>query len=320
MDDDRPMWLGRFLRAHLLIARTRLLRDLAVWSDIRAFPPLAVLAGLNCVAGLILMRQRAAGLPLKMTNWRLCVAAVAAAGLTVASRWFLARIEREPPAFRIRAFLAAVSVFPLIVLLTVATPRNSLGAVGFVSLLAVAAGNANLLWNRRHSAPLAGSAATVRLIESKPGVLRVGSSAAPPFLPTHEMIKGTPQRVRVLPAMAEPAAPPEARTTNASHGAGSEWIERKSDERGQVLLRGKISAGFAAGQSLATVHIPFIPAFSCVPEFSCEIIDHPAVRARAPAVYRYGVRLELKRSGSAGLPLDVQVTFRATSATTARAA
>ena len=277
MDDYRPIWLGRFLRTRLRIALARLSRDLAVWSDIRAFPPLAVLAGLNCVAGLILMRQRAAGLPLRMTNWRLCVATVAAAGLTVASRWFLARIEREPPAFRIRAFLAAVSVFPLIVLLTVATPRNSLWAVGFVSLLAVAAGNANLLWNRRHSP-----------------------------LPAE--------------ATAEPAAPPEATTTNASPSAGSDWIERKSDERGQVLLRGKISAGFAAGQSLATVHIPFIPAFSCVPEFACEIIDQPALRARAPAVYRYGVRIELKRSGSTGLPLDVQVTFRATSATTARAA
>ena len=320
MDDFWPVRLWRFLRTRWRIALVRLFRDLAVWSDIRAFPPLAVLAGLNCVAGLILMRQRASGLPLGMKNWRLCVAAAAAAGLTVASRWCLARIEREPPAFRIRAFLAAVSVFPMIVLLTVATPRNSLWAVGFVSLLAVAAGNANLLWNRRHSSAPTASTTTGRLTDAKPGSVRVGSNSAPCVVSAHEIVIETPQRLRPLPSAAQAAAPSEARTTNASHAAGSEWTERSCDERGQVLLRGRVNGGFTAGQSLATVHIPFIPAFTCVPEFSCEIIDEPAVRARTPAVYRYGVRIELKRSGSAGLPLQVDVEFRATLASTARAA
>jgi hypothetical protein len=288
MDDFWPERLWRFSKARWRIAQARLLRDLTVWSDIRAFPPWAILAGLNCVACLVLMRQHTGGLPLRMTNWRLCVAAVAATGLTVASRWLLARIEREPPAFRIRVFLAAVSVFPMIVLLTVATPRNSLGAVGFVSLLAVAAGNVNLLWNRRYSATPAASTTSGESTETKPDVVQVSSNAALPLSPPHV--------------------------------AGSEWTERSSDERGQVLLRGKVSAGFAAGQSLTTVHIPFVPAFTGVPEFSCEIIDQPAVRARPPAVYRYGVRIELKRSGNAALPLDVEVEFRATLASTARAA
>lgn len=270
------------------IALVRIVRDLAVWSDVRVFPPLALLAGLNCVAGLIVVRQRAPGLRLTMTNWRLCVAAVAAAGLAVASRWLLARIERQPPAFRIRVFLAAVSVFPLIVLLTVATPRNSLAAVGFVSLLAVASGNVNLLWHRRHFAPPAASTTPGHKTETAPAVLPIHSDAAPPLLPTHV--------------------------------AGSEWTERNCDESGQILLRGKVSAAFATGQSLATVHIPFIPAFTCVPEFSCQIIDQLAVRARTPTVYRYGVRIELKRSGNVSLPLDVAVEFRATLASTARAA
>lgn len=289
MDDFRSVVLWRFLRMRGRIALARLSRDLAVWSDIRAFPPLALLAGLNCVAGLIVMRQRASGLRLTMTNWRLCVAAVAAAGLTIASRWLLARIERQSPAFRIRVFLAAVSVFPLIVLLTVATPRNSLGAIGFVSLLAVAAGNANLLWNRRRYASPAESATIVD---------RLAGTVAP--------------RLRVAPVTLLPKLP--------THSAGSEWTERNCDESGQILLRGKLIASFAAGQSLATVHIPFIPAFTGVPDFSCEIIDQPAVRARTPVVYRYGVRIELKRSGGTGLPLDVDVEFRATLASVARAA
>jgi hypothetical protein len=264
----------------LRIALVRLFRDLAVWADIRAFPPLALLAGLNCVAGLILMRQHAGRLPLRMTNWRLCVAAVAAAGLAITGRWILARIEREPPAFRVRALLAFASVFPMIVLLTVATPRNSLGAIGLVSLLAVAAGNANLLWNRRHSAPPA-----AMICQELPEAKRDVAEIMPP-----------------------------------THVAEREWTERSCDETGQVLLRGRVSAPFAAGQSLAMVHVPFIPVFACMPEFSCQVIDQPAVRTRAPVVYRYGVRIELKRTGSTELPLEVAVEFRAMSASAARAA
>jgi hypothetical protein len=86
------------------------------------------------------------------------------------------------------------------------------------------------------------------------------------------------------------------------------------------VLRGKVSARFAAGQSLTTVHIPFIPVFAGVPEFSWEIIDQPAVRARSPVVYRFGARIELKRSGSVGLPLDAELEFRALLASTERAA
>ena len=36
----------------------RLGRDVANWNDIRAVSPLAVLAGLNCVAGMILLRAQ----------------------------------------------------------------------------------------------------------------------------------------------------------------------------------------------------------------------------------------------------------------------
>ncbi len=158
MDDLLPRALWRYARMRGRLAFARLLH--AIWRSgtiFAAFLHWPLLAGLNCVAVMILMRQRAGGLPLSMTNWRLCVAAVAAAGLTIASRWLLARIESEPPAFRIRVFLAAVSVFPLVVLLTVATPQFDFGGDWTSRLLAVAAGNANLLWNRWQSAKLEAS-------------------------------------------------------------------------------------------------------------------------------------------------------------------
>src|SRR4029077_11547122 len=75
----------------------RLLRDVSVWSDVRAFPPLAVLAGLDCVACLVLRHERTGSTPLRPTDLRLCVAAFAAAMLTISSRWLLMRVEREAP-------------------------------------------------------------------------------------------------------------------------------------------------------------------------------------------------------------------------------
>jgi hypothetical protein len=76
-------------------------------------------------------------------------------------------------------------------------------------------------------------------------------------------------------------------------------------------LRGQVFAEFAAGQSVSVVHIPFCPAFALLPELACEVIDAPAVRARAPAVFRYGARVELKRAGDISHPIRVAIRYQA---------
>ena len=98
-------------------------------------------------------------------------------------------------------------------------------------------------------------------------------------------------------------------------------MERTLDDSGAVALRGQTLAEFAAGQSVAVVHIPFCPAFELLPEITCEVIDAAAVRARAPAVYRYGARVELRRSGDVSHPTRAVIRFRAgVAANTSRAA
>src|SRR5437879_4503896 len=96
MDDSRQKQLNS--RSRFRIASARLQLDLSVWANARAIPALALLAGLDCVAGLVLLRQFSGGAVLRVANGRLCGAAVAAAVLTIGSRWLLSRIEREPPA------------------------------------------------------------------------------------------------------------------------------------------------------------------------------------------------------------------------------
>jgi hypothetical protein len=284
MTDHRRPWLTRWfapIRAAAGASREALLRvkrDLAVWSDVRSFPALAVLAGLDCVAVLILLRERAGSPPLRLANSRLCGAALAAAALTVGSRWFLARIEQEKPALWIRSLLAALSVLPLAALLTTATSRNSPWAISLVSALAVMAGNVNLLWSRRWVAdrdrPLANPRHAV-----------IGSG-------THESSVGN-------------TAPAQN-----SH----EWIERTIDPAGGVACRGRRVAQFAAGQSVATVHIPFVPAFDSLPEFSCEVVDDRSIRSRTPAVYRYGARVEFRRIGVISTAIRVEIRFQASAA------
>jgi hypothetical protein len=86
-------------------------------------------------------------------------------------------------------------------------------------------------------------------------------------------------------------------------------------------VRGNVAARFESGESLATIHIPFQPPFDRAPEFSYEAVNAAAIRVRPPAVFRYGARLELKRSGDLDAPLQSPVRFQAVARErTARAA
>ncbi|MGE5194375.1 MAG: hypothetical protein ACM3U2_17950 [Deltaproteobacteria bacterium] len=276
--------------------------ELAIWADIRAFPPLAVVAGLDCLAALVLWRKAAGGPPLYLTNARLCLAGLAVAALTVAGRWWLARIESESPAVWIRSVLMALAVLPMLALLSLANSQHSHWAVSFTSALAVASGGAVLLWNRISSAPSAEV--------PTPGTAAI--TLAFPMIP-------------VTPPVSESKTPAEtspARTPPGTGAPNSEaWMERTIDESGTVKLQGQVVAEFAAGQSVATVHIPFCPPFARIPEFECDAIDAPGVRPRTPAVFRYGARVELKRAGDTSHPARAKVRFHAcASADASRAA
>ncbi|HLJ11871.1 MAG TPA: hypothetical protein VKU82_11815 [Planctomycetaceae bacterium] len=271
----------------------RLKSDLAIWASVRAFPPLAILAALNCLAALLAWRERS-GATLRLTNLRLCTAAFAAAALTIGSRWLLARIERQRPAFWIRALLAALSVLPIVVLLSSATSRHSPWAVSFVSALAVAAGNANLLWNRRSGVP-----------RSPAPQLALGAHV--PDSPAHPKERISPSEQFAQPSSVDDVL--KSPISNAPHPPIDAWFERSTDAAGATRLRGKIAAEFPAGQSFANLHIPFFPPFARIPEFSCKLAGVPSVRAKAPAVYRYGARVELKRSGDTASALRVEVEF-----------
>jgi hypothetical protein len=296
MEHRRPRRIRALARVQAVVAALRefllrIKRDLSVWSDVRSFPALAILAGLDGVAILILLRERTGSPPLRLADTRLCSAALAATTLTVGSRWFLARIEHERPALWIRSLLAALSVLPLVALLTTATSRNSPWAISLVSALAVIAGNVNLLWSRRSHAHLAMTQANESLAV------------------IHSLNVASPAIEIVEPASGVSLS--DRATTAGAIRAADAWIERMTDSVTGVACRGQIVAQFAAGQSVATVHIPFVPAFDRVPEFSCEVVNQPSIRSRTPAVYRYGARVELRRSGEIMNAIRAEIRFQA---------
>jgi hypothetical protein len=278
--------------------------DLAVWTDVRAFPPLAVIAALDCLAGLLLWRKSAGGSPLALTNVRLSLAALAIAALIVGGRWWLARIEGKSPALWLRTLLMVLAALPMLVLLSLANAHHSPWAVSLTGALTVVSGGAVLLWNRLSSARSASSESPSPL----PVLVRFPATVVAVPCPT--------DADRAVPTSVPGNAAGTTYLVDDANGATAggepdEWMERTTDGSGSAILRGRVVAEFTSGQSVATVHIAFCPAFVQIPEFTCEVEGAPSARARAPAVYRYGARIELKRAGDTSAPARLRLCFRA---------
>lgn len=78
----------------------------------------------------------------------------------------------------------------------------------------------------------------------------------------------------------------------------TQWMTRQSQPDGVDQIEGAIRITFAAGQRAASVHVPFSPPFTAVPQIDCEAIGDDPVRWKVSVVYTYGMRVELKRESS----------------------
>ena len=275
-----------------------LYRDLTAWSDIRCTTPLAVLAGLNCVAWMIVMKAQSQQ-AFHLGDARMGAAALAASVLIVLSRWGLINCQRAQPAFWIKVLLALVCIVPFAALFIVATPRNSGLAVSMVCLLGVASANSNLFLKRRPSPKLRTSA------------LRPMAAADVPKFEPYELVSASIAISPTTISAEQPNRQPEPDDEFSEEL--SEHFERVTDQHGRVVVKGVAVAKFEPGWSLATVHVPFQPPFEQPPEFECTSDENPAVRLRPAAVFRYGARVELKRSEGIDEEWEVPVQFHAKS-------
>lgn len=73
---------------------------------------------------------------------------------------------------------------------------------------------------------------------------------------------------------------------------------RRIETNGDDVLEVHATAHFAVGSRQAVLHIPFTPAFEITPQVECEVADGSDVRLKVGAVFPYGARVELKRTGA----------------------
>lgn len=74
------------------------------------------------------------------------------------------------------------------------------------------------------------------------------------------------------------------------------WLSRRQTEDGEQI-EGWVRAHFAAGQRETTIHVAFCPPMSACPEIETEELDGAGLEIRVAAVFPFGVRLSVRRSG-----------------------
>ncbi|MSR59856.1 MAG: hypothetical protein EXS05_19830 [Planctomycetaceae bacterium] len=306
-DTKRSVRLSRGATWNWLAARCS---ELSVWHDIRAVPPLAIWAGVNCVALMLLVRHVVAPASLKLSATQLEITATVAGILAIVARALLARVERRLPAGWLRAAATISAACPILTLLLGTSRAVPAATIGYV--WGIAAFSAGVAW-------VASRALFERLMaslvapESVP--LKARSSTREPAI----------QQSRATLCQSAPSSVPIAAQRNEArrHEVASMnlRLERLCDPAAGERLQGTVVAEFVSGQSLSTVHVAFHPPFARAPEVSCEVANRSATRIKAVTVYPYGARLELKRSGILTASICVEIRFRATlSAHAARAA
>lgn len=75
------------------------------------------------------------------------------------------------------------------------------------------------------------------------------------------------------------------------------WLARRQTDDGEQI-EGWVRVRFAAGQRETTVHVAFCPPMSVCPEIETEELDGAGLEIRVAAVFPFGVRLTVRRSGT----------------------
>lgn len=260
-------------------------RDLSVWADVRAFPALGTLCGLNCVALLLIAQRLRPGASVRLSAAQVALVATVACALSLAARFALARVERgSRPTAWLQALACAACCFPLVALIVAANAR--LGIIGHAYLLGLAlvSGTAGAFWNAR---------LTDRLLTA--GMSRDGRR---------------PSRVGLHIAHGTVAVEPDEFASRVEPGA-TLWMERRTAPSGEEAVQGVAAAEFSGGQQTAIVHIPFCPPLKRLPELALELVEARSVRIKSTAAYPWGCRIELKRSGDLSAEARAEIRFRA---------
>lgn len=105
----------------------------------------------------------------------------------------------------------------------------------------------------------------------------------------------------------EPDEPDEEAAEGAADGQ-TQWISRYSGDDGE-RIEGWTQASFASGQRETTVHLSFCPALPGPADIETEDLDGIGLEIRIAALFPFGARLSVRRSGAITLADTVRVGF-----------
>lgn len=101
---------------------------------------------------------------------------------------------------------------------------------------------------------------------------------------------------------AEEEEPPEEREATFR-------LERGFQDGDAEWVEGIAQVEFAPGRKQTLVHIPFWPPLGSIPAVEFEVLGEADVHVSSGGRYRWGIRLEAQRSGSADAAESVEIAF-----------
>ena len=92
----------------------------------------------------------------------------------------------------------------------------------------------------------------------------------------------------------------------------TQWIKRSVSEKYQEQIEGEITVVMRDGQKLSVVHVPFVPPLAARPQIECWGENDSQVRFKVASINSFGIRIEIRRSGSDTKETSICLSFTAT--------
>ena len=291
------------------MARTSILeRD---WDFARRFVlPVATASVLNSLAVLWLVRSLLPRLSGTLSAPACCLWATFAAGAGLCCASWLSEQWRD--SFTLRMAATGLAIGPPLGLATLLPAGAGWGLLYLSLLCAGLAWWANVLVSKTRSratwSTAERSAPQVDLVAPAAPPTRKASASRRPRPPVEEQADEPASLALVAAEPSHVLVPPQR--PEASEGDLKQWMSRSAGE-GFDCLEGQAAGEFEAGRKSLLIHLAFCPTFARTPQVFCHVLESSAVTVQVGATYPYGARLELRRNGNVGGPLQVMVQFTA---------
>jgi hypothetical protein len=269
-----------------------------------------LLTGVVFVSAVVLAR-RVSGDASPIAEWAACLVGSLAVGIAVSCAT-IPGVLREELEFPDRILATGLASIPGLLLGLSLLPAGSVAGVSsllgiyLVAVVSVTFAGEFTLWDA--------NATSQSIVSQGPGSDQEELEATTDF-ETADLPSAIPTAANDL---SESSFQNETIAHPSENPQTTQWMSRGVTAEGECA-EGGCRAEFEAGQKIVAVHIAFTPAFDALPGFECEPLDDSDVRIKISSQHRYGIRIEVTRSGDPTTGQSVPLGWFAFAATEATA-